>query len=68
VGRGQSLQKFLDGFNADGSCRGVEVVQNASNSDKFSGLRAQFFKHYKKNFGQRFPVGTLLSKEQNAIY
>jgi hypothetical protein len=65
---GESLQKFLDGFDADGSYKFIKVVQNAWECEKFSGLRAQLFKHYKTIFSQRFPVRTLLSKEQNAMY
>jgi hypothetical protein len=57
-------------FDADGSYKCVEVVQNASDSEKLSGLRAQFFKHYKTVLANDFQleVGTLLFKEQNAIY
>lgn len=61
VEAGPSLQKFIDGFDADGCFKGIEIVQNATDYQKFSELRAKFFEALHDNLDQRFPTGTLLS-------
>jgi hypothetical protein len=51
---GLSLQKFLDGFDADGCYKGAEVMQNASDIEKLSSVRAQFFQALHDNLGKDF--------------
>jgi hypothetical protein len=58
---GPTLQKFLNGFDADGCYKGVNVVQNASDYKKFLDLRVQFFQALHDNLDQRFPTVALLS-------
>ena len=58
---GPTLQKFLNGFDADGCYKGVNVVQNASDYKKFSDLRVQFFQALHDNLDQRFPTVAFLS-------
>jgi hypothetical protein len=58
---GSSLQKFLISFNENGCYKEVEVMQNASDHQKFSSLRAQFFQALYDNLGQRFPAEDILS-------
>jgi hypothetical protein len=43
------------------AAKGVEVMQNASDIEKFSSLRAQFFQALHDNLGQRFPSENMLS-------
>ena len=40
---------------------GVEVMQNASDIEKFSSLRAQFFQALHDNLGQQFLSESMLS-------
>ena len=57
---GSSLAKFCDSYAESQQYKGIQIVQNDRDLDKFIKMKRQFFQSLYDNFEQRFPSDDFL--------